>query len=504
MGVGRPIAEALNRKLRNNLREPGGAMKLEEMKRLAEDAVSEATSAGASYAEARLQGTRGRGFFLKNGEAQPAAFVAGYGIGVRVLAKGALGFAATNSLNRAAVKDLTSRAVKYSKAAASVLRKPIVFDSSKATKRKWAAEERQKVENGDSEWMREILMDIEGRIGDGKAGVKIPSRILGLGVDMETKFYVNSDGARVEGRLPRVSFFGSLTAMESGNTAQRLIQAGQSGGLEVVKRINLVEKVEEEARTLGKVLKATAKAPTDTVDVILSPELSGIAAHESVGHPQEADRILGREGAQAGESYLKADSIGRRIGSNDANVSDDPTLAQSYGFAPVDDEGVEGRKRRLMKNGIINEFLQNRTTATEFGITSNGSSRASAFDHEPIIRMSNTFVEPGDYTSEELVKEVKHGVFFKTYTEWNIDDKRVNQRYVGLEAYLIGNGETKGLVRSPVLEITTPKLWGSVKARSNTLEFESATCGKGDPEQGAPVWTGGPDTLLTGIKLGSR
>jgi TldD protein len=301
-----------------------------------------------------------------------------------------------------------------------------------------------------------------------------------------------------------VFFFGSLTAMDSGDAAQRFIQAGESGGLEVVKRIRLVELVEGEARTLGRVLRATSKPPKDEIDVVLSPELSGIAAHESVGHPQEADRVLGREGAQAGESYLKADSLGRKIGSKEANVSDDPNLAHSNGFTPIDDEGVEGKKRRLIKDGVINEFLHNRYTAAEFGIHSNGASRASAFDREPIIRMSNTFVEPGDYTFEELVKEVKLGVYFKTFTEWNIDDKRFNQRYVALEAYLVENGEVKDLVRSPVLEITTPKLWASVKARSKTLEFEAATCGKGDPQQGVPAWTGGPETLLTGIKLGAR
>ncbi len=479
-------------------------MKLDEMRQLAEDAVAVATSAGASYAEARVQGTSGRQFLLKNGEPQPAVFAEGYGIGVRVLAKGALGFAATNGLGRQAVREMAKRAVKEAAASATILKKPIVFDSSKMVKRKWAAEEKQRIEDGDSAWMRGVLMDMEGRIAGGKAGVQIPGRFLGLATDLESKVYVNSDGARVEGRLPRVGFFGSLTAMESGEAAQRFIQAGESGGLEVVKRIRLVERVEEEARTLGKVLKTATKAPVDQVDVILSPELSGIAAHESVGHPQEADRVLGREGAQAGESYLKADSIGRKIGSGEANVSDDPTLAHSYGFTPVDDEGVEGKKRRLIKDGLINEYLHNRCTAAEFGTTSNGSSRASAFDREPIIRMSNTFVEPGDYTTEELVREVKHGVFFKTFTEWNIDDKRFNQRYVALEAYLIENGEMKGLVKSPVLEITTPRLWGSVKARSRTLEFEAATCGKGDPQQGVPAWTGGPDTLLAGIRLGSR
>ena len=479
-------------------------MGTEQAKELAAGAIAKAQAAGAKYAEARVQSTWERQFVLKNGEPQPSFFAEGYGIGIRVIAQGALGFAATNDMRREAVNEIAVKAVKLAKASSSAVEKPIALDASRPAKKKWAPPETTKVENADASWLRKVLIDIEGRITDGRAGVKIPGRLLLLDAELELRHYVNSDGARVDGRLPRIGFFGSLTAIEGGSTAQRFIQQGETGGLEVVKRVKLVDKVEEEARAMGRVLKTATKPPTDTIDVILSPELSGIAAHESVGHPQEADRVLGREGAQAGESYLKADSLGRKIGSLEANVSDDPTLLHSNGFVPVDDEGVEAKKRFLIKEGVINEFLQNRTTAKEFGLRSNGASRSVSFDREPIIRMSNTFVEPGDYGTDELIKEVRHGVLFKTFTEWNIDDKRLNQRYVALEAYAVEQGELKGLVKAPVLEITTPKLWGSVKARSRHMEFEAAVCGKGDPQQGAPVWTGGPETLLTRIKLGAR
>jgi TldD protein len=471
---------------------------------LAEAAVAGALGAGASYAEARVQTTWEREFGLKNGEPQPSLFAQSYGMGIRVVARGALGFAATNDMSRSSAREVARKAVKLAMASSGLLKKPVVFDSSRPARKKWAAPEKTKVEGADSAWMRGVLRDVEGRISDGRAGVKLQGRLLFLAAELQERYYVNSDGARVVGRVPRVGFFGSLTASEGGATAQRFIQQGETGGLEVVDRIGVARVVEDEARTMGKVLRATLKPPTDTVDVVLGPELSGIAAHESVGHPQEADRVLGREGAQAGESYLKAGSIGRKVGSDEANVSDDPTLIHSNGYVPVDDEGVVARKRLLIKDGVVNEFLQNRATAREFGVQSNGASRAVAFDREPIIRMSNTFVEPGDYTTEEIIREVRHGVLFKTFTEWNIDDKRLNQRYVALEAYLIERGEVKGLVRAPVLEITTPKLWGSVKARSRHMEFEAATCGKGDPQQGAPVWTGGPETLLGGVKLGAR
>jgi TldD protein len=466
-------------------------------------AVREAQSLGADYAEARIQGGTGAGFMLKNGEPQPSMVEDSFGLGLRVIYKGALGFSATNVMETEVVKDLTSRTVRLARASKKLARRKVGLDDSRPVKGAITVEEKEKIEGADASWLKKLLVEIDGRIGTAGQGM-IPNRIVIASAEAEDKYYVNSDGAEVTARIPRLHFFAILTGLSEGQVAQRMIQQAETGGLEVATRLNLVEKVESEAAMLAKVLTRATKTPTGVMDVVLSPELSGIAAHESVGHPQEADRVLGREGAQAGESYLKKDSIGMRVGSREANISDDPTLRHSNGYSPIDDEGVRASKRRLIVDGQITEFLQNRTTALELRRPDNGASRAVAFNREPIIRMSNTFVEPGDYTTEEIFREVKDGIYLKSFTEWNIDDKRLNQRYVGLEAYRIEGGSVNDMVKAPVLEITTPALWSSVKARSKSLEFEAAVCGKGDPMQGIPVWTGGPETLLSGVRIGTR
>ena len=117
--------------------------------------------------------------------------------------------------------------------------------------------------------------------------------------------------------------------------------------------------------------------------------------------------------------------------------------------------------------------------------------------------MANTYLEPGSFTFEELIEDVKFGVLMHNFTEWNIDDRRYHSKYVGLEAYLIENGEAKHLVRRPNIETTTPKLWGSVDAvaKKNLLEFDAATCGKGDPMQGAPVYHGGSFMRIRDVKV---
>jgi len=252
------------------------------------------------------------------------------------------------------------------------------------------------------------------------------------------------------------------------------------------------------------IIENAQKTIPGTYDVITGPEVTGIMAHESIGHPFEADRILGREAAQAGESYLKPSDIGMRIGSEETNLSDDPTIPSSYGFYLFDDEGIPARKRKLIVNGIVNELLHNRATAQVFKTKSNASARATKFNREPIIRMANTFVEPGDYSFDELVKDVKQGIFINSFMEWNIDDIRRNQRYVGHEAYLIQNGEIKHPLISPVVEVTTERLWSNLDARGNNLEYWAAICGKGDPMQGAPVWAGGPSLRLRNMKVKTR
>ena len=137
-------------------------------------------------------------------------------------------------------------------------------------------------------------------------------------------------------------------------------------------------------------------------------------------------------------------------------------------------------------------------------INSNGSSRAVQFDREPIIRMGNTFIEPGDWTFEEMIRDVKRGIYIKSFMEWNIDDKRLNQRYVGLEAFMIEEGKIGEAVIDPVLEITPPKYWGSIDARGNDLLYSCGTSVKGDPMQGAPVYFGAPHIRLRNVRVGSR
>lgn len=474
------------------------------MQELVNLAVEYAEKLGADYAEARFQSDLKKMYLLVNGKPDVGRFVRSSGMGIRVLVDGGLGFLSMNRPDKEMLRKRVRETVKIARSSAKTLKGSIQLSPEKTFKGEWEVKPEVPFEDISVKDKMSLLLDIDNAVSSAKdVGIKIPSRYLYI-LEYETKkHFLNSEGTEISSSLPRLLFFGLLTASESGKgTEQDRLYKGESRGWEATKQWNLVDYAREKAQTLGRILKTAQKAPKEKLDLILGSEVVGLVMHESAGHPYEADRITGREAAQAGESFITKDMIGQKIGPEIVTVVDDPTVEHSFGHYLYDDEGVQARRRFLIKNGTINEFLHNRETAFEMGVESNGAARAEFFDREPIVRMANTFMLPGDSTFEELVEDVKHGVFMKTFGEWNIDDRRYNMRFVGRECYTIEDGELGRMIRRPILEITTPGFFGSIDALDENLKFEGAICGKSDPMQGVPVWHGGPNVRVRDVRLG--
>ncbi len=470
--------------------------------------ISEAQKYNVDYAEARFHSTQHLAAILQNGESKPTISYEKQGIGIRMIYDGVMVFASTNMFDNS-ISDLIKNTISRAKSSKKILKSPIVFSKEKSVQKNWSADEKENLKNVQIHDMVSVLKEVDGYISTFNSDVNLTNRSLGLDNSIEEKFYVNTDGTRLLSRVPRVSFHSLITASYDGQLSAFSIPAGyaglgRSGGWEIIKTFDLSNYIPQQLKISSNSIKAKSEKFEGDIDVVVGPDIAGLVAHESCGHPFEADRILGREAAQAGESFLDFDCIENRIGSDEVFVSDDPTIPQSMGFYLFDDEGVESKKRNLISAGIITDLLHNRETSSKMNIQSNAASRSVEFDKEPIIRMSNTFIEPGTFELDELLADVKNGVYIKNFMEWNIDDRRENQRYVGFEAYKITNGELDIPVKSPVLELTSKKFWSSVDARSKNLDFKAANCGKGEPMQGAPVWTGAPDVRLRNLRVGTR
>ena len=332
-------------------------------------------------------------------------------------------------------------------------------------------------------------------------GFKLAARFFNLSDNRIRKYFANSEGSHIESYSPRLRVFYFLTMLEGAAVEQTARNYGWSGGWEGVSTWGLSDRVIAEARSMHKSLTEGKKSPEGKMDLVAGPQVAGIASHESCGHPTEADRVLGREAAQAGKSFIPPEGIGMKVGSELVNVVDDPTVEHAIAYYQTDDEGVKARRRYLYKEGRVREFLQNRETAAALHTRSNGAARAVNYNVEAIVRMANTFVEPKDHTVEEMLEDVKFGVYMKTFMEWNIDDKRYNAKYAGREAYLVENGEVKHPVRNTIIELTTPAFWSAVDAVGKDLYFEAGFCGKSDPGQALDASMGGPTIRLRNVYL---
>jgi TldD protein len=467
-------------------------------KDLADFAIKYAQKLGASYAEARVDNKVSNGFMLKNGVPEISGFDAISGIGMRFIVNKGLGFVSTNNLDKEKLKALIQTAINSTNRASSI-REETILAPEKAQTKTYEVKQQLKFENVDPSEKLKLLMDADKAMMATK--IKLAGRYISLTDTMTEEYLVNTDGTAITGIVPKMSFFYYITVQEKAQLMQRFWQYGGAGGFELAKGWDMSKILVDEAKACQLNLLKGKKLQPKRMDVVTAPEVVGIMVHESGGHPYEADRIFGREGAQAGESFITQDMIGYQIGSPEVNIVDDPTLENSYGFYLYDNEGVKARRKHLVKNGVITELLHNRETAAAMGLPSNGSSRATDYDKESIVRMSNTFLLPGKYSDEELFEGVKEGVYIKNFMEWNIDDKRINQKYVGAEAYMIENGKLTFPVRNPAIEISTFNLWKAVDAVAKKSEFHAGNCGKGEPMQAIPVWFGGPSMRLRGIML---
>jgi TldD protein len=447
---------------------------------------------GVAFCEVRMADGNGKGIILSNGEVAGVEYAEQQGISVRVVVDGAIGFAATNRMTRTEVRNLVETAVRTARR--QHRQTGITFHDIPTVKATWEVPIQQTLP--DEEVIIDYLQNIHSNIAE-----TTKATMLLYEDNIASGYYCNLNGSEIWWDVPRLALWYLLTVGDGNKTEQTHREFGNTGGWEHAERWQAPEMVINDVAVLERLITEGQAPPRGDVDMVLAPFVSGLIAHESCGHPFEADRILGREAAQAGKSFVTPDMLNMRIGQPAVSVVDDPTIESSYGHYRYDDEGVAAQKRYLIRDGVIASFLHNRETSAWFGVPSNAAARSASYEREPIVRMANTYIEPGEYTPEELIEGIRYGIYMVTFMEWNIDDRRYNQKYVGEEAYLIENGEVSSMVRHPALEISTPAFYNSIDAVGNDFELYPATCGKGDPMQGLPVCTGGATVRIRGVRI---
>jgi TldD protein len=476
------------------------------VRELCEHAVAAALGGGASYADARVVLRRAQVVGTRNQRVERLDDTESEGLGVRVLVGGAWGFACDRRLSVEGARAAAEKACAFAKAA------PGGHERALVPVEPARGEFRTRVERDpfDVPLTDKIELCLRAEAALAHEDVKVTA--ASVRAQREHKVFVSSDGGAVEQEF--VECGGGIDAMATSEGISQIrsypsAHGGSSAqaGWEYVESLGL----EREAPRVGEQAAALLRAdpcPTGVMSVVIDAEQMELQVHESVGHPTELDRIYGTEAAYAGTSFLKPDDLGSlRYGSDQMNITADPTTEGGLGTFGFDDEGVPAAREPIVAEGILRGFLTSRETAARIGSGSGGSMRADSWSRMPLVRMTNLHLEAGEGSLDELIAEVDDGVFLQTNKSWSIDDKRLNFQFGTQIAWEIKRGELGRMLRDATYTGQTPVFWGSLDAVAGPDEWRLhglTNCGKGQPGQHAHVSHGASPARFRNVQVGFR
>ncbi len=323
---------------------------------------------------------------------------------------------------------------------------------------------------------------------------EIPSirdSIATIGWHDEERLYVNTAGARCYQSISRVRGSVAAVAVESGKVEFDFRSEGGVGGIEWLDFLSEenVRAVAESARSL----LTAPTPPTGPVNVLLDPGVTGIFAHESFGHGTEADQFV------RDRSYLKP-ILGQPVGPEFLTIVDNGAYPGGWGSIYYDDEGHSGQRTVLVDRGRFVGALHDRETAAVLRATATGNTRRSDFTGRPFVRMTNTYVEPGDWSLDELVKEAKDGVLLE-HASSGIEDPLGGQMQLKVQrGRLIERGELTQAVTSMALSGRVLDFLRGIRGigKSEAFSVHPGFCGKGHSDI-LPAGTGGSYLLSSAV-----
>lgn len=446
------------------------------------------SSKGMSYMEMRYQSRLYTEVNFVNGELEKIRVVENAGCGIRVLVDGCWGFSSTNDLSL--LKESLANAISAAR----------VLAQTKKSKVKGLAESKMATGTFRTASMNGSLsdIDIEQKVKVAREGEKaarsnkaVKAASCTYRETLDYKAIVNSDGADVEIYDSKPEFNVSAIAKRGSQSATAHEGIGVTGGWDDLFKKSHLEYAVIASERASKLLDAK-HVPGSKETIILDPAMVGLLAHEAIGHTVEADFVL--------SGSVVKDKIGQQVASELVTLVDSgrsEIADNAGGTIIVDDEGVAAERTAIIERGILKSFLHNRESAKIFGTTSTGNARAYQYTDEPLIRMRNTFIEPGNDKLADIIKETRHGYVVKGARNGQAD---ANGEFMfgAEEVYLVERGEIKELMKGASISGNAFEVLRSVDMVGNEFQYDIGTgyCGKYQP---AKVDGGGPYVRCTAV-----
>ena len=494
-------------------------------KELADVALNAAKAKGATYTDIRIGRYLNQFVATREKRVQGVVNTESYGVGVRVIANGCWGFAATNTVTKEAVAKAAEQAVAVAKANAKISGENVQLAPQKGF--------------GEVSWKAPIEINTFGVPIKEKVDLLLNVNDIALqnGANFvnsvlfavnEQKYFASTDGSYIDQDIHRI--YPSFTVTKIDRTSGKFqtvnsLSAPSGMGYEYLNarpqdkiagvytrykdRYDILEDVKMASKAADEKIKAKSVEP-GKYDLVLDPSHLWLTIHESVGHPTELDRVLGYEANYAGTSFLTLDKWKSKkfnFGSKLVNIVADKTQVGSLGAVGYDDEGVKCGKWDLIKEGTLVNYQAIRDQAHIIGLdASQGCCYAQGWDDVQFQRMPNVSLQPGKekLSVDNMIKNVEKGIYILGNGSFSIDQQRYNFQFGGQLFYEIKEGKIVGMLNDVAYQSNTQEFWNSCNAICDESDYRlggSFNDGKGQPSQSSAVSHGSSTTRFNGVNV---
>ncbi|THF55829.1 metalloprotease TldD [Ollibium composti] len=452
------------------------------LKEIVADAVH-----GADDGELFLEYSESEALMFDNGRLKTANFSTDQGFGLRTVAGEASGYAHSSELSEAALLR-ASDAVSTVKDGYS----GTLADAPARTNRHLYSDENP-IPSPSFEAKAKLLTEIDGWLRNRDPRVRQVT--ASLASSWQHVEIVRGDGQIVRDIRPLVRVNVSVVVgegdrQESGSYGM----GGRTGFGEFLVEENWKHAAQEALRQALVNLEAVP-APAGTFDIVLSSGWPGVMLHEAVGHGLEGDFNRKKTSAFAG-------LMGQQVAARGVTVVDDGTIAERRGSLTVDDEGTPTNRTVLIDDGKLVGYMQDRQNARLMGMAATGNGRREGYAHQPMPRMTNTYMTTGDHTPEEIIASVKKGIYAVSFGGGQVDITSGKFVFGCTEAYMIENGKVTQPIKGAMLIGNGPDAMHRVAMVGNDTKLDTGIgmCGKAG--QGVPVGVGQPHLRMNQMTVG--
>jgi TldD protein len=494
-------------------------------KRMADVALNAARSKGATYTDVRIGRYLNQFVVTRENKVENIVDTQSYGMGIRVIANGCWGFAATDKLDNDSIAKATELAVSIAKENARIQTDPVQLVAQKGHGEvSW----KTPIERNAFEVPMKEKTDLLLSVNDAamKGGANYVNSILFL--VNEQKYFASTDGSYIDQDIHRIWPTFAVTKIDSKSgkfETRQSLSAPRGMGYEYMipresdkikgvttlyrDRYDMIEDARAAATQAEQKLKAKS-VEAGKYDLVLDPSHLWLTIHESVGHPTELDRVLGYEANFAGTSFLTLDKwqSGKfNFGSKNVNIVADKTQPGSLGAVGYDDEGVEAKKWDVIKDGVLVNYQAIRDQAHIIGLKeSQGCCYSQSWQDVQFQRMANISLQPGKTPMglNDMIKNVEKGIYIIGDSSFSIDQQRYNFQFSGQLYYEIKNGKIVGMLNDVAYQSNTQEFWNSCAAVCDQHDYRlggSFFDGKGQPMQASAVSHGSSTALFKGVNV---